>query len=616
MCHSRGVMDEIIEEEDYELRNFAIYLLHTEDIEVNSDNSYIVIDSDISNLANVNATFKNIHGFTPQSGSVGFSLKDSNLICGFGIDETSNLPDIYLTPGSYICGMDIVGQKDNQLAYVSLEGDVIEFESGSENRLDFGGTLTGKIGVDKTKYIPGEELNIDCSITDSYGNKLLYMDYIYNDMYKLFNGQNILTYKTGQNKVQIRSFDSLISALEESAQPEEPIEIEYKSPAEITLVDSKGNEIMKSELYYLQSDSDDVYDENFLIINSTVYVKEGKSPANYSLSSSQLQRIDFEVKDEEGKVLDRPTGYFLSMPFGSSTYSSLLGMNLEVFGIKVSMGDVYISKGNYSFSTEVLSQDSSSTERIIFKPNVAIGLITKNTQMVQFTSENLTEVSLDSKSNSKYIQAVLSDTKTGFTSSLNLIKNKPVKVSKGLYEMDILCESMQYGNNYIYVMNSQKDFTSDNTIINCGTDFSMSIKPNKSIYKAGETLKTTNVISDRYGNRVVDIYGDSYYMFLSEICKSSKGRVVLKKVNGEIKPYDIITREYVEIPYYDIRAPFIYIKDSFDDVILSAKSPDFYTKSEIKLDPKWIDSGYYKIEWTLDIDADGNMSAESSFKVK
>ncbi len=735
ICYSSGAADEIVEEEDYELKNSGIYLLHTEDIEVDTDNSYIVIDSDISNLANVDATYKNIHGFIPQSGSVGFSLKDSNLVCGFGIDETSNLPDIYLTPGSYICSMDIVGQKDNQLAYVSLEGDVIEFESGSENSLDFGGTLTGKIDADKTKYIPGEELNIDCSITDSYGNKLLYMDYIYDDMYKLFNGQNILTYKTAPNKVQIRSFDSLINALEEPVEPEEPIEIEYKSPAEITLVDSKGNEIMKRELYYLQSEymllpqnlatdkyelklvvdvpyliqadtsfevsrvvknnavkftieqsnktkatgaivqafnvqtgetyyfegvnlldgemfvslpkgsykfvvtatsyeiggimldelskeelsrtvSEDVYEEISIAINNTVYVKEGKSPANYSLSSSQLQKIDFEVKDEKGKILDRPAGYFLSMPFGSSTYSSLLGMNLEVLGIKISMGEVYISKGNYNFSTEVLSEDSSSTERIIFKPNVAIGLKTKNNQRVQFTSENLTEVSLDSKSDKKFIDAVLSDTKTGFTTTLNLIKNKPVKVSKGLYEMDILCESTQYGNNYIYVMNSQKDFTSDNTIINCSTDFSMSIKPSKSIYKAGETLKTTNVISDRYGNRVVDIYGDSYYMYLSEIRKSSKGRVVLKKVNGEIKPYDIITREYVEIPYYDIRAPFIYIKDSFDDVILSAKSPDFYTKSEIKLDPQWIDSGNYKIEWTLDIDADGNMSAESSFNVK
>lgn len=735
-------MDEIIGEDgDNEFQRGSIYLLYSGDVEVDSDNSYIVIDSDISNLADVDVVYENIHGFIPQGGSIGFSLVDSNLSCGFGVDDMSNLYDVYLTPGNYICSMDITGQKDNQLAYVALESSAMEFESESENIVNFGGTLTGKIGVAKTKYIPGEELYIEGSITDSYDNKLLFMDYIYDDMYSLLNGQNIITYKTGPNKAQIRSLDSIIKALEEPEkpeepeEPEEPIEIEYKSPATLSLVDSKGNEIIKQELYYLDSTymvlpqnlatdkyklklvvdvpyliqtetsfnvsrvvksnavkftidqadktkaksatveaidtqtgmtyyfdgvnllngemfvplpkgnykfvvnvatykengialeglskeqlsrtvSDDVYEVPSIVMNNTFYVKDGKSPANYSLSSSQLQKIDFTVKDEAGKLINKPAGYFLSIPFGTSTYSALLGMDIDVLGIKISMGDVYVNKGNYNFSTEVISEDISSTERIIFKPDVSIGLKTKNTQLVEFTSDNLTEVSLDSKSDKRSIEAVISDTKAGFTSSLTLMKNKPVKVSKGLYEMDILCESNQYGNTYVYVLNSQKDFTSDNTVINCGTDFSMSIKPNKSIYRAGETLKTTNVISDRYGNRVVDIYSDSYYMYFSEILKSSKGRVILKKVNGEIKPYDIVTREYIEIPYYDIRAPFIFIKDSFNDVIFSAKSPDFYTNSSIKLDSQWIDSGNYNIELTLDIDADGNMSAESPFRVK
>jgi C1A family cysteine protease len=91
---------------------------------------------------------------------------------------------------------------------------------------------------------------------------------------------------------------------------------------------------------------------------------------------------------------------------------------------------------------------------------------------------------------------------------------------------------------------------------------------------------------------------------------------VLKKHQGELKFFDVDSKEYVDIPYYDIRAPFINIKDSFGDVIFTAKSPDFYTHSEIKLDYDWISSGTYKIEWTLDIDADGDLSAENTFRVR
>ncbi|WP_010245265.1 S8 family peptidase [Acetivibrio cellulolyticus] len=704
----------------------AIYLLNTDDVEVNSDNSYIAMDSDISNLAKVDASYKNIHGFTTQGGSISLGLKDSHLTCGFGVDDMLNLPDVYLTPGSYVCGLDITGEKDGQLAYVSLQSTELALESGNENSISFGGTLTGKIELDKTKFIPGEELNVNNSIIDSYGNELVFMISDFEELFGLLNNKNILTYKTGANKVKIRTLDSVSNAFRETEEPEEPVEIELKSPVTLTLVDSKDNVIMSENLFYyfsggiymqlpqslatdkyklklvadlpyliqaetslsvsreVKSDavkfiieqpdktkatsasveaintltgetyyfdgtnllngemfvslpkanykfvvtsttyesngeisdtvSNDVYGELSVVMNNTIYTKDGKSPAIYNLSSTQLQKVDLSAKDEDGKTIDNPSVYFISMPCGTSTYSALLGIDAQAVGID--MGKIYVSKGTYNLEADIISADLLSTERIIFKPNESIGLKTKNPQPVEFTPDNLTEVSLDSKSEKDAIDVVISDSKTGFSSSLSLTKDRAVKVSKGLYDLDILCANAEYGNSYLYELKSQKDFSGKSTVINCGTDFSMSIKPNKSIYKAGETLKTTNTIADKYGNRVVKIYDNSYFWFYSEKIQSSKGRVMLRKVNGEIKLFDIVTREYIDIPYYDIRAPFINIKDSFDDVIFSAKSPDFYTNSAIKLDPQLIESGIYKIELTVDIDADGNMSAESSFKVK
>ncbi len=727
-CYSSGELDE-----DNEMEKGEMYYLCTDNIEISSDNSYIVMDSDISNLASVDVSYKNIHGFIQEGSSIMFSAQNSNLSFGFGFEDVSDLPDIYLTPGAYQSGMVITGQKDGQKAYVYLQSNAVEFENDDENLLDFGGTLTGKVELDKTKFIPGEELYVNNSVTDSYGNKLLYMEYIPEDMYELLNGQSIISYKTGSNNFKIRTLDSAINAMEGTEEPEEPVEIEYKNPATLTLMDSKGNEIMSEGLYYLdiaylalpqnlstdkymlklvvdlpyliQADtsfnvsrvvksdavkftieqpdktkatsatveavntltgesyyfygtdllngemfvslpkasykfvvtatsyevngevmneaskeklfstvSKNVYEEPEIVMNNAIYVRDGKSPANYTLVSTQLQKVEFAVKDEDGKTLDNPAIYYLSIPFSSSSYTALLGIDAKDFGY--SMGNIYVSKGTYTLTTQVISQDGTALERLIFKPEVSVGLKTRNTQLIGFTSDNLTNVSLDSKSDKKSIDAVISDSKTGLTASLSLAKGKAVKVSKGLYDMDILCESREYGDTYLYHLNSQKDFSGDNVAINCGTDFSMSVSPSKSTYKVGEALKTTNVIADRYGNRLVNVYGGGYYYFLSEKLKSSKGRVVLKKVNGEIELYDAVARKYVEIPYYDIRAPFINIKDSFGDVILSAKSPDFYTNSSIKLDSQWIDSGRYKIELTLDIDADGNMSAESFFNVK
>jgi len=707
------------------------FILRGEEVEIDSGNFYVVMDSEIDNLAKLNINYKKIHGFTPEDAYFSISSGESVITLYNKIPDISNIPEVYVTPGNYIYAIDLIGTRNNKLAYITLDGNLKQLDCYDENTVTFGGTFTGKIGLEKKKFIPGEELYVDGSVTDSYGNRLVDMDYLETNPFDLLNSNSLISYKTAADKVEFKAIDMVIKALEEPSEPvipEEPVEFEYRLPITLSLIDSKNNVIKTEDYFYLdfmnftlpqsiatgnykmkfvldlpyliQDEAslyaDRVFTNNavkfvielpdktkatsaeveaidtvtgnsyyfygedlldgemyipvlkgnykFLVVaskfdvdfgdlsvateeddefvedvqysfreTSAIYVKDGKSPAIYNLSSSQLQKVDFSVKDEEGKTLDNPIFYYLSLPINQGKYyPAIIGINQDSGYTR----DIYISAGTYNLVAEVYNNSLSNIECLLSKQNVKIGSNTRNTQVIEFTSDNLTEFSIDKKSSQGQVICILIDPKTGLSSLLILTKGKPVKVQKGYYEVLFLCETIQYGNYYIYVMNAQKDLTKDTTYLSLESDFSMTITPSKSIYKVGETLKTTNVISDRYGNRLIGMLGYGLFGLLTEDIQNSKGKLTLKYHQGKLKLFDTEEKEYVEIPYYDIRAPFIKIKDSFDDVIFTAKSPDFYTHSEIRLDYDWISSGTYKIELTLDIDADGDMSAENTFRVK
>lgn len=678
-----------------------IYFLNTEDIEINSENFFVTMDSDIENLAKIDLSYKNIHGFIPMEAYMSIGREDSTFSNSIFVNDLKGITEIYVTPGNYSYNFDLMGQKDGQRAYASFEGNSMEFETESENDISFGGTLTGNIDTNKSKYIPGEDVAIDASVLDSQGNKLLFMEYIQDDMFMNLAGRNVITYKRGINKVGFKAADAITNALEEPIAPDKPVEIEYKSPANLELLDSKNNVIMdmpqgsfdymnfrlpqnldtgnyKLKMildipYLIQAETSlsvsrqikknavkfnielpenekatsasieaidtntgtsySYYGENLLngefyaalpagkykfIINSNtsdgkpvIYIKDAKSPSEYTLTPNQLQNVKLSVKDEEGQVINKPTIFGYSIPENISMNTYSIG-----FSDLASESDFYITKGTYNFGANVISTETQAPERIIFKENVQVGSKASNLQSVDLTSDNLTEVSLDDKSDLKRSLVVISDSKTGFISLLDLKKGNSIKVSKGLYNMEFLCDVTEYGSSYTYIMSSQKDFSGDKTYISCGKDFSISIAPNKSVYKAKETLKSENMICDRFGNRVTRIIGSSLLGFMSDKLKSSKGQLTLVKDQDRFKLYDLAAKEYIEVPYYDIRAPFIYIIDSLGDVVYSSKSPEFYTNSQIKLDPKWALSGEYKMKLTVDIDADGDLSAQSSFKIK
>lgn len=707
------------------------FYLKSDEVEIDSGNFYVVMDSDIDNLAKLNIKYKNIHGFTPED--VFFSLGDEDSVFSnyTPIADLSNIPEVYVTPGNYQYTIQLVGKRNNNSAYITLAGNLKQLDSYDENTISFGGTFTGKIGLEKKKFIPGEILYVDSSVTDSYGNRLVDMDYLEVNPYDYLTANNLISYKTAADKVEFKAVDTIIKALDEPSEPvipEEPIEFEYRLPINLSLVDGKNNVIWTEEHFYLDflnftlpqsietgnyklkfvldlpyliqdevslyadrvftnnavkfvielpdktkatyaeveaidtitgnsyyfygddlvngemyipvlkgnykfivsasqldfdpedlsaatADDDNLIEDVPFSLHETsaIYVKDGKSPAIYNLSSSQLQKVDFLVEDEEGKTLDNPIYYYLSIPINQAMYYSLsLGIGQESGYNR----DIYISTGTYSLGAQVYDNNFSNIDRLLSKQNVKIGSNTKNTQVIEFTSDNLTEFSIDKKSSSSQVLCILSDNRTGLSTLLILTKGQPIKVQKGYYDIIFLFETVQYDNFYTYVMTSQKDLTKDTTYLSFEPDFSMTITPNKSIYKVGETLKTTNVISDRYGNSVTGMIGYSLLSLMKEDIQSSKGKLILKMHQGKLKLFDTEEKEYVEIPYYDIRAPFIKIKDAFDDVIFTAKSPDFYTHSEIRLDYDWISSGTYKIELTQDIDADGDLSAENTFRVK
>lgn len=680
-----------------------MYFLSSEEVEIDSGNFYVALDSDINNLAKVDLKYKRIHGFTPDYSIIAISRTGENISYGFAFEDITKLPDIYMTPDEYSYSFDIIGQKDNQMAYLSLQGTINDLEADCETSLSFGGTFTGKIKLDKNKYLPGEYLNIDSSITDSYGNKLVYMDYIYDNLFVNLSSKSILSYKTGSQKVKFKVSDTsrkVMADPTEPIDPEEPIEVEYTMPISLELVDSKNN-VIKSEYqfmigwmyfdlpqnimsgkyklklivelpyliqaeatlnatrefkdnavkftielpdktkatwgsveafntttgeYYSSTSGELLNGEFFLTLpkgnyNFTIntatddgkpvmYFKNGKAPANHTLSASTLQSVNFTAKDEGGKILNSPTAYYVTLPGSTTPY--LLGYS----DADMAMTDVYLSKGTYNFVAEVYNLKTKNIERILSQPNVNIAAKSKTKQKVEFSSKNLTEVTLGKTTNFDYVVAYITDAKTGIASMFELSRNYSIKIPKGFYTLEAICEKTQYENTYIYYTTTQKEFSGPSTNLNFSNDFSMSITPNKATYKTGETLKTTNVISDRYGNRVISLWGTSSIGFLSEILKADKGKIILKKDKGEIKLFDLETEDYIDIPYYDINAPFISIIDSLGDVVFSAKSPDFYTQSQIKLSSDWIDKGNYKVVMTVDIDADGDQCAEASFKVK
>ncbi|WP_010243504.1 S8 family peptidase [Acetivibrio cellulolyticus] len=682
-----------------------IYMISTKDVEIDSGNFYVPMDSDVEDLSKVDLTYKDIHGFVPNEAIISVGQTDSNFLNGFMFEDIKNVPDMYLTPGTYSYSYDIYGQKDAQKAYMGIQGNTVDLEANSENTITVGGTFTGKIGLDKTKFVPGETPNINASVTDSQGNRLMYMDYIYDDPFAYLTSKNILKYKTGANKVAFKAADTAFKAMEDPSEPvipEEPVVIEYKSPASLQLLDSKNNVLITEgqynldwlyfslpqnlvtgsyklklsvELPYLieaetafsvdrviknnavkftlelpgkikatnafveaiNTTTGESFSSNggellngelfialpkgnykFIVTSGTadnkpvVYIKDGKSPANYTLAASTLQNIKFASKDETGNVLDQPCYYYFTIPTSTQAYQYLIGYA----DIGVVMNDAYLTKGTYNFGTDIFNPETYYSERILFNKNVAVGLKTNTAQTIEFNSANLTEVSLDKNSELPYIYGTISDPKTGFAGTLIVPKGGSVKVSKGIYTLDTMIDKTEYENTYSYQMTTQKDFSGATTCLNFGTDFSITLTPSKSIYKAGETLKTTNVIADKYGNRVVNIYGSSLWEYFSENLKASKGHLALRKDNGQLKVYDLDKSDYVEVPYYDLRAPLMSITDSFGDVIYSEKSPNFYTQAQIKLNPEWAESGDYKLEMTIDIDADGNQSAETSFKVK
>jgi subtilisin family serine protease len=678
--------------------NEPYYLLKTEDIEIDSGNFFVTMDSDIDNLSKIDLSYENIHGFIPQNAYFSIGSKDSTISNSISITDFDGITQMYLTPGNYSYNFDIIGQKDRQKAYIAFEGSIVDLDAGDENAVTIGGTFTGKIKTDKTKFIPGEELPINASITDSQGNKLLYMEYIYDSPFEKLAGKNVVSYKKSMNKVGFKVVDTSYKALEE---PLEPVEIEYKSPATVELLDSVNNVVataiqfsidhiylvlpqnlatgnyklkMIVELPYLiqaetalnvsrvikkdavklniglpgknkatraqvdavNTKTGEIYycsgqdllngemfiavpKGNYKFIVSTVdsegkpvlYIKDVVSPAEYDLNPSDLQNVKFSVKDEEEKIINKLSAFYFSMPYASTTNTYMIGYNLTSAEL-----NFYINKGTYNFWAEVITPEIFTTERVIFKGNTVIGLKSNNLQTIDFTSDNLTEVSLDSRSDVKSIGVTVKDPKTGFGTWLMLQKGNSAKISKGLYNLNIICDKSEYGNQYTYYMTSQKDFSGAKTSISCGTDFSISTTPNKTVYKKGEVLKTKNEISDRFGNKVVEIVGNSVFGFMSEKIKASKGLLKVMEDQGKLKFFDMASKEYEEIPFYDIRAPFMYIKDSYGNVVFSSKSPDYYTSSQIKLDPTWANSGDYKIQLTVDIDADGDLSALSSFRIK
>ncbi|KNY26165.1 S8 family peptidase [Pseudobacteroides cellulosolvens] len=681
-----------------------VYFLNSGDVEIDSENFFVTMDSDIENLAKIDLSYKNMHGFIPLEAYMSIGSEDSTFSNSIFLNDFKGITEIYVTPGNYSYNFDLLGEKDGKKAYASFEGNSMEFEAESENDISFGGILTGNIETSKSKYIPGEEVFIDASVTDSQENKLLFMEYIRDDLFENLIGQNVISYKRGINKVGFKAADTITKALEEPeepVEPDKPVEIEYKSPANLELLDSKNNVIMNMPQgsfdymnlqlpqnldtgnyklkmildipYLIQAEtalsvsrlikknavkfnielpgnekatsatieainsttgaSYAYYGENllngemyaalpagtykFVISTNTsdgkpvIYIKDAKSPSEYTLTSNQLQNVKLSVKDEDGKTINKPSTFNYSIPDNISMNTYSIG-----FSEKTAEIDFYITKGTYNFGTSVMSTESQLPERLILQKNVEVGSKKGSMQSIDITSDNLTEVSLDNKSDLKRLLALVSDPETGFLSLLDLKKDSSIKVSKGFYNMELLCDISEYGSSYTYIMSSQKDFSGDKTYISCGKDFSISITPNKSVYKAKETLKSENMICDRFGNRVTRIIGSSLFGFMSDKIKSSKGQLTLVKDQDEFKLYDSAEKEYIEMPYYDIRAPFIYITDSLGDVVYSSKSPVFYTNSQIKLDPKWALSGEYKIKLTIDIDADGDLSGQSSFRIK
>ncbi|MDQ2087212.1 S8 family peptidase [Herbivorax sp. ANBcel31] len=703
----------------------AIFMLSEKNVLIDGKDTVVNMESDKSKLAKINNSYNSIYGFMPSQMFISMRDKDVMLSKGVVLEDVYNIPEIYVTPGEYIFEYDIMGSKGTDEIFMFLEGEAVSLKEGEEKLLAVGGIFTGKIQTDKTEYIPGEYIDIDASLTDSQGNKIIYADYMNFDPFFVFRNQKSVFYRKDNKKVGLKLKNSLFEV------PAEPIEYEFKDPATIELIDSKNN-VVKSipkhsiswmdfdldqnilsgdyrlkmivELPYLIQDEtdisvkreakedavkfnielpgekkatmatieainietgesfyqwgDDLLDgEMFLSLpegtykaavysltsdgDQVMYLEDIDSPGEYNLYPDQLENVKFSVKDENENDIEGIVDFKVVFP------DSEVPLNFYLSSYHgEGEAEYFITKGVYNIVAEVLSYDTYNTECIILKEEVFIGDDANNEnetksgwrsrsrnrwrnrwrskkesdvknsqQTIEFKMDNLTEVSLDSRSDGDEAIMTISDPKTGLSAFVFLEKNNSFKISKGFYDIELICEKIEYGNAYSYTLSSQRDFSKDSTQIGFGTKFSISVNPDKTYYKKNDILSSKHSIMDRFGNKLISAGSLNYFYFIFDAIKQSKGENKIKQDNGKYQVFDVKEKEYIEVPY-DIRAPFIYIINSEGEIVLSKKSVEHYTNSEIEIEKSWAKTGDYNIRLTIDVDADGSLSAESPFEIR
>ncbi|MFZ5988432.1 MAG: S8 family serine peptidase [Bacillota bacterium] len=675
--------------------NKPAYLLKTSETTIDDKNNEVRFVSNRRKLAKLDVSLKGIEGFTPTSGVLLLSYGNSQFLKPVFIDDLKRISDIYITPGDLKYTLDMTGLKDNITAGVCFEGSSDNLRLRKNTKLEFGGGFSGKLLMNKNKFIPGETVLMDTVITDRQGNRLIYVNYLYEDPWKELRDQKAVLYRKGTNKLGLKY---LVNDQDTMA---EPWEFEFKSPITVDLIDKNDNIVasrpdfsfnsifelgqdltdgkytlrVTTELPCLiQADAklsvttavrkdvvklkiglpEDTYAQmayveginidtgevfyhmgynlvdgemylplakgNYrLFVNSstsegiqTMHVKELTSPGEYELKASELQRVKLSTKDSDGNIINSPSMYYFNVPGAQWAWSYYIGFN-ELS----SETEVFMQKGQYNIGVSIIKSDYSALDRAIFKEEVQIGSTGDLLENIVIESNDLTEMALGSESDSSYVIMMVTDKKTGLSAAMPVDKANMIKISKGSFDLRILSSKESISGTYSYETVTSKEFSEDTTYINCGTDFSISVNPDKETYLQGEILKTDNIISDKYQNRLVSVWSyDSFGMFLNTM-KSMKGRYLAREANGRIVLLDTKTKDQVEMPYYDIRAPFMYITDAqTGNRVFSAKSPYFYTSSEISLDLETIQPGQYSVELTVDIGPNGNISAKSDFEVR
>ncbi|WP_157943012.1 S8 family peptidase [Acetivibrio saccincola] len=346
-------------------------------------------------------------------------------------------------------------------------------------------------------------------------------------------------------------------------------------------------------------------------IKQVTYLEDICSPGEYNLNAESLENVKFSIKDDNNNGAWEIVNFKAVFPRDEVAVSEYEGSS-ELY-ISSYYGEkefsCFVSRGVYNIVAEVLGEDTDA-EYIILKEDVEI-----DGDDIEFTTDNLTEVSLDDKSDGDEAVLTISDPETGLNVVALLGRDNSFKISKGFYDVELTCEKVEYGNAYSYVLSSWRDFSKDNTKIIFGTKFSASIYPDKMQYRKRETLNSEHFIMDRFGNRLISSGSLDYFYILSDTIKEPNGKAKIRLNGGKYEIFDKNEKTYVEIPY-DIRAPFVYIINSKGETVFSKKSSLHYTNSQIKLEGSWAKKGDYKVRLTIDIDSDGSLSGEAPFKIK